>query len=608
MVRRLLLFCLVLALPLSLVRALADSEPVNLTPRVNDLQVVLPNNWAPLSFIDEQGKPQGMLVDLWQLLGDKTNRRVHFELIDSQHSLRRLQGAPMMIHGGLFKSDELPALNYSQPLLPLRAALFVSRQLPGAIALNDLAGVALGVTARSYEDEYMRRRHPGLQLRYFNNPGQMIEAASRGDIAAFVADYPVGMYYLDKYSSPEQFHVVAVLYSRQLQAATTPGASALLDDINQSLALISADDMTRLTQKWINHQAVEVFPLWLLLVLGGGLGLVIIVGLAWHNKTLAEKVVGQRAELQEQQRQVLLLTSNMSDWIWTVDAEQRFTYISPSIKKLLGYEVDEILGKPMNVVLHPSDYERAYAQLNHTLNAAKRGEFYEYRDGISRYGLIHKDGHLVWTEAALRVFFTPEGEFAGAQGSSRDISERTHAEEAIRQLAFNDPLTQLPNRRLLNDRLQQTIAGCARSKQFAALMFLDLDNFKYVNDNYGHDNGDLLLQQIALRLVGATRESDTLARFGGDEFALITERLSGDYEAAKSQALMIGIKMLETFDKDFVLCELRCHITTSIGIALFNSDEKSAKALLKYADTAMYKAKANGRNRCVISDYNIQDT
>ncbi len=175
-------------------------------------------------------------------------------------------------------------------------------------------------------------------------------------------------------------------------------------------------------------------------------------------------------------------------------------------------------------------------------------------------------------------------------------------------MAFNDPLTQLPNRRLLNDRLQQTIAGCARSKQFAALMFLDLDNFKYVNDNYGHDNGDLLLQQIALRLVGATRESDTLARFGGDEFALITERLSGDYEAAKSQALMIGIKMLETFDKDFVLCELRCHITTSIGIALFNSDEKSAKALLKYADTAMYKAKANGRNRCVISDYNIQDT
>ena len=191
--------------------------------------------------------------------------------------------------------------------------------------------------------------------------------------------------------------MVALLYSRQLQAATTPGASALLDDINQSLALISADDMTRLTQKWINHQAVEVFPLWLLLVLGGGLGLVIIVGLAWHNKTLAEKVVGQRAELQEQQRQVLLLTSNMSDWIWTVDAEQSFTYISPSIKKLLGYEVDEILGKPMNVVLHPSDYERAYAQLNHTLNAAKRGEFYEYRDGISRYGLIHKDGHLVWT-------------------------------------------------------------------------------------------------------------------------------------------------------------------------------------------------------------------
>lgn len=595
---------LLLALPLA---AQETSQPINLTPRVNDLQVVLPNNWAPLAFIDQRGQPQGLLVDLWQLVGDKTNRRVQFELIDGQHTLRRVKSAALFIQGGIIQAPEPTGLSYSNTLFELRSALFVSNQLTGAIAPEDLQNTELGVTAQSYEESYLRQHYPALKLRYFNNPGQMIEAAARGDLKAFVSDYPVGMFYLDKYSSPEQFRVMTVLYSRPLQAATNASAKVLLADINQSLALISQDEMTRLAQKWINHQEVEVFPFWLVIVLGGGLLLLVIGGLAYHNKILAVKLAAQSGELLEQQRQVMLLTGNMSDWIWTLDAEQRFTYISPSIKRLLGYEVEEILGQPMSVVLHPSDYERAYAQLSHTLNAAKRGDFHEYRDGISRYGLLHKNGHLVWTEAALRVFFTPQGEFAGAQGSSRDISERAHAEQAIRQLAFNDPLTQLPNRRLLNDRLQQTIANAARSKHYAALLFMDLDNFKYVNDNYGHDNGDLLLQQIALRLTAATRESDTLARFGGDEFALVAENLSRDFETAKSQVLMIGIKMLEAFDKDFVLRDIHCHLSTSIGIALFNSDDKSAKALLKYADIAMYQAKANGRNRCVISDYNASE-
>ncbi len=603
MVRLLLVFCLLL--PLAAVAE--QSQTINLTPRVNDLQVVLPNNWAPLAFLDQQGRPQGMLVDFWQLLGDKTNRHVQFELIDSQHALRRVKSANLFILGGSIQRDNQSDLSYSNALFPLRTALFVSNQLSSAIAPEDLAGTELGVTAQSYEGVFLHKHYPRLQLHYFNNPGQMIAAAARGELKAFVSDYPVGMFYLDKFSSPDQFRVMTVLYTRSLKAATNARATALLEDINRSLALISPDEMTRLAQKWVNHQEVEVVPIWIFILLCGGLLLLVIGGLAYHNKTLAVKLADQSGELQEQQRQVMLLTSNMTDWIWTIDAGQRFTYISPSIKKLLGYEVEEILGQPMSVVLHPSDYERAYAQLNHTLNAAKRGDFYEYQDIISRYGLLHKNGHLVWTEAALRVFFTPQGEFAGAQGSSRDISERTHAEQAIRQLAFNDPLTQLPNRRLFNDRMQQAIANCARNKHYAAILFMDLDNYKYVNDNYGHDAGDLLLQQVALRLTSATRASDTLARFGGDEFALVAENLSRDFETAKSQVLMIGIKILEVFDKDFVLRELRCHLSTSIGIALFNSDAKSTKALLKYADIAMYQAKANGRNRCVISDYNTQE-
>jgi len=570
------------------------------------LEVVLPNNWAPLSYLGEKGQPEGLLVDYWRLLADKNQRQVYFELLDSHHTLRRLSNSSRLIHGGLLKSRQFGEFNYSRPLLTLRTALFVSNELPRIISIDELGNEPVGVTAQSYEEEHLHRYNPRLTLKLFNNAGQMIEAAARGEIAAFIAQYPVGMYYLGKYSTPERFRVVSVLYTRALQAAVKSGEVEQFNALNQMLTQMSNDDLARLTQKWIGREQVKVLPLGWMLLFGGGIALLLIGALVVYNKRLIWQLADQDAEIEKQKRQLLLLTANMSDWVWKLDRHQRFTYVSPSVKKLLGYEVEELLNQPMASVLHSSDQERALAQFSHMLNVARRGEIRNFRDITARYGLLHKDGDLVWTEAALRIFFTPGGEFAGAQGCSRDVSERMRAEAAFRQLAFNDPLTQLPNRRLLNDRLQQTIASSARSKHYAALLFMDMDNFKYINDNYGHDQGDLLLQQIAQRLAGAVRESDTLARFGGDEFALIVEQLSQDFETARHQVLMIGVKLAECFDREFMLQEVRCSITTSLGIALFNSDAKSVKALFKYADIAMYQAKASGRNRCVISDYNQQ--
>ncbi len=329
--------------------------------------------------------------------------------------------------------------------------------------------------------------------------------------------------------------------------------------------------------------------------------------LLYRNRLLIKKITAQQQALQERDKQMRVLTSNMSDWIWTLDAKNNFTYLSPSVQKLLGYNAAELLGENIEILLHPSDAERAYAQYTHVLSASKRGECNEYRDLIWKAGLLHKNGHVLWTETALRVFFMPNGDFSGAQGCTRDISERKQAEEAIRQLAFNDPLTQLPNRRLLTDRIRQAMASCKRHRQYCAILFLDLDNFKYINDNYGHDNGDILLQQIALRLASGVRASDTVARFGGDEFVIVSEQLSTLIDTAKEQALMIGAKTIELFEKEFVVNDIHCNITASIGIALFNNDTKTIPALLKYADIAMYEAKANGRSRCAISEAAIVD-
>jgi diguanylate cyclase (GGDEF)-like protein/PAS domain S-box-containing protein len=182
-----------------------------------------------------------------------------------------------------------------------------------------------------------------------------------------------------------------------------------------------------------------------------------------------------------------------------------------------------------------------------------------------------------------------------------DITERIKHEEEIRKLAFYDALTQLPNRRLLNDRLDHAIAASKRSGRYGALMFADLDNFKPLNDMYGHNMGDLLLIEAARRITRCLREMDTVARFGGDEFVVLLGELDVDKTesivqagvvAEKIRAALAEVYRLKTHDMNI----LEYHCTSSIGVTLFRDHENSATEILKLADMAMYQAKAGGRN------------
>lgn len=177
-----------------------------------------------------------------------------------------------------------------------------------------------------------------------------------------------------------------------------------------------------------------------------------------------------------------------------------------------------------------------------------------------------------------------------------DITARKAAEEQIHNLAFFDPLTKLPNRRLLHDRLQQIRVASHRSNGHGALLFIDLDKFKALNDTLGHDMGDLLLQQVAQRLQGCVREVDTVARLGGDEFVVLLVDLSEQADEARTQAETIGLKILAALNQTYQLGEHRHDSTPSIGATLFGGQSDSAEELLKQADMAMYHVKAAGRN------------
>jgi len=181
-------------------------------------------------------------------------------------------------------------------------------------------------------------------------------------------------------------------------------------------------------------------------------------------------------------------------------------------------------------------------------------------------------------------------------GTTADISARKANEEKINELAFFDPLTHLPNRRLLMDRLGKALPASARQDTFGAVLFLDLDNFKALNDTKGHDFGDLLLIEVARRLLSCVRVEDTVARLGGDEFVVMLGSLSADAQLAAAEAQAIGTKILETVAVDYALPQYRHYCSCSIGIALFKGTDVDSMEIIKRADIAMYQAKAAGRN------------
>ena len=270
------------------------------------------------------------------------------------------------------------------------------------------------------------------------------------------------------------------------------------------------------------------------------------------------------------------------------DAEQRILRINQSFTRVTGYSLDDVSGKTPRLLKSGRHDEAFYSAMWSAINdrGSWAGEIWNRR----KSGEIYPE----WlTITAVRNGF---GVITHYVGTLADISQRKAAEDEIRHLAFYDPLTRLPNRRLLLDRLQLAQAASTRSGRQGALLFIDLDNFKALNDTLGHDKGDRLLQQVAHRLSACIREEDTASRFGGDEFVIMLGDLSIAPEESAAQAEIVGKKVLSALSAPYDLVEQPYCTTASIGITLFTDHQSTPFELLKQADLAMYEAKATGRN------------
>ena len=231
---------------------------------------------------------------------------------------------------------------------------------------------------------------------------------------------------------------------------------------------------------------------------------------------------------------------------------------------------------------------------------------YAHRDEKSREEILLKDGRTLDRYSA--AITGANGKYDGRVWYFRDITERKLAADKIEHLAFYDALTNLPNRSLLRDRLRHSIAANERHRNYGAVLFLDLDNFKSINDTMGHDFGDLLLVEVAQRLQACVREGDTVARQGGDEFIVMLEKLSADQAQAAAQTSVISDKILAALSQPYLLAAYEYLCSVSIGIRLFHNHDNTVDELLKHADIAMYQAKSGGRNTRRFYDPALQAT
>ena len=279
------------------------------------------------------------------------------------------------------------------------------------------------------------------------------------------------------------------------------------------------------------------------------------------------------------------LIANAADVIMIATEDGSLRFASPASERMLGLRPDDVTGENLFNLWTGADAERLRAFLRDV--AATSGE------AVGPVELcIERDRHRYVLEV-VGSNLTSDPAVGGLALNFRDISERKLLEEQLRRLAFHDSLTLLANRSLFRDRVQHSLTLASRGRHRVAVMFLDLDNFKTVNDSLGHDAGDRLLQAVAQRLVKSTRSSDTVARLGGDEFAILVEGF-----ATASEVETLAAKLTETVDQPFAISATEVHVTASIGVA-FSALEAGADSLLSKADIAMYHAKAAGKNRFV---------
>jgi diguanylate cyclase (GGDEF)-like protein/PAS domain S-box-containing protein len=460
-------------------------------------------------------------------------------------------------------------------------------------SVRDLPGKRVAVLAGSVQETYLANMMHSFGLRNVRlvpveSLAKGFRMAASGRVAAVAANNFFGGMAAARY---DLANTPILFQPTQLFFVTTKGRNgALLKAIDRHLKQWEArpgSPYYQVLARWKVSPERTIVPIWLWWGLGAmaGLLLLALAAVLMQRREVAEKT----RSLQISESKLALILDNIDSYIYIKDLDLKYQYVNRKVAELFGRLPEDIQGQSDEAFFDPEsarrirDYDQRVLQQAHSLTLEEENR--------------SRDGNLLRSYLTVKQpLYDENGQVYALCGISTDFTEQKQSQEKIHQLAFYDPLTHLPNRSLVLERAEHALAGYARSRLDGAVLFIDLDNFKVLNDTLGHAQGDVLLQQVAARLSRELRDNDTLARWGGDEFVLLMENLGREREVCNRNIEVVARKLLRSFSQPFELDAHIYNITASIGAAMFSDAIDSIDDLLKRADMAMYEAKSRGRN------------
>ncbi|GAB2909245.1 EAL domain-containing protein [Rheinheimera gaetbuli] len=538
------------------------------------------------------GSASGILGELLTEIASRENWQLKAVQCDWSYCLQLLQAGKIDLLPDVAFSDERSQLLdfHATPALFSWSQLYLAPGVPVA-SLQDLAGKRVLVLRDSIQQHYLQQQVAAAVI-----SAQLLEARSMAEAFAMVAagqadvvaaNHYFGLAHMAEFKLTQSS---VIFQPTQLFYATGKGRNqGLLTVIETYMAQWQANASSpyyHILQRWGADVPALQLPeqVWWLLTMLSALLLLALLGAWWLKKQVAEKT----RHLQASEEQLSTILNSVDAHIYIKDTKGRYQYINRKVAQLFGCEPDEVVGRRDDAFFDAATSAKLQQNDEKVLQQGLRIVEEEQNRSL--------DGQHCYTYLSVKLpLRDSKGQIYALCGISTDITEHKQQQQEIHQLAFYDALTGLPNRRLLLERLQHAVALNQRQPQQGALLFIDLDHFKDLNDSLGHAMGDKLLQLAAQRLQQHLRKIDTLARLGGDEFVVLLTDMHPDAELASQKAGLIADKVVQLMAEAFMLQERPYSLSASVGVVMF-SDGCNADELLQRADLAMYDAKERGRN------------
>lgn len=561
------------------------------------IRVGMDSAYAPYEWLDKEGHYVGMAVDYLRLLEKKIG--VRFEIVHGKSWIEILEmakkGEIHVVTSIVQTPERLKYFIFSSPYRNTQTMIVDNGKGDFVGDLKRLAHKKVAVERGYFVQEILETHYPKIECVLVNTTAEALQFVQDEKVDAYVGDMSAIDYAIKKDGLRELRFSGQTEFASEHRFAFPKSHPEIASIMTKAMELISEEESNAIFNRWLGmriQQGVKVET-----IVKYSVAIVAFLVLFGYMYYRLQRETAQRKAAEAYYRQ---LTEDVLDVIWRTDKDFYMTYISPSDERLRGYKAEEVLGRHVFEMFTSEGVVILMEQIKKRRELEEKG----IQTDFERFQIQHrcKDGSIKWGEVLSKPERNAKGEIIGYHGITREITQQKQMQDQVQQLAFYDVLTKLPNRLLLKERLQHAIARSRREKHYSALMFFDLDNFKSLNDTYGHSVGDLLLYQVAQRVKECIREIDTVARFGGDEFVVILSSLHNTKEASKQYAYSIAEKIRLVLSAHYLLpvqteaveSTVEHHCTASIGVLVF--DDGNEDDLLRHVDAAMYKAKEAGKN------------